>query len=114
MFPPVMGSVRVRRRTGQTPHGDPTFAEHTVDGCTWAPRSEEELTDLRESVITGYWLFAPYGADIQPTDRVIIPKIVDKNGASVEWQVDGEPGRWQSPWSQDEVGLQVALQRAAG
>jgi hypothetical protein len=114
-FPPVMGPVTVRRPALDR-FGDPILPvpEHTVEGCAWAPRSEDEDTNLTETVVTGYWLFAPYGADIHPSDQVVIDKIVDDDGTSVVWQVRGEAGRWQSPWTQIEVGLQLALERATG
>jgi hypothetical protein len=113
-FPPVMGPVTVRRPTLDR-FGDPVLPTptHTVEGCAWAPRSETEITDLRQTSITGYWLFAPFGADIEHSDEVIIPGIVD-GGEPIVWQVRGEAGRWESPWTHIEVGSQLALERATG
>ncbi|HMG44991.1 MAG TPA: hypothetical protein VK611_26900 [Acidimicrobiales bacterium] len=100
---------------GRTVFGDPeAVTTHVVEGCAWGPRNEFEDNDLRETVVTQYWLFAPYGADIHPPDEVIIPKIVDDEGTSVVWQVRGEPARWESPWTRIEVGLALMLERAAG
>lgn len=113
--PAVMGAVTVRRSGGTTPHGDPLPAvDHEQPGCAWAPRTSSELTDLRETVIVGYWLFGPHDADVQPTDQVLISGVVDGDGEQVLWQVDGEPGRWISPHTGREVGMQVALRRAHG
>ena len=113
-FPPVMGPVTVKRRTGTTPHGTPVWTSHEQPDCAWAPRLSDEDDDMRETVVVGYWLFGPYDANIRSSDRVIIPKITGPDGQPAEWAVDGEPGRWQSPWSQDEVGVQLALKRATG
>lgn len=112
-FPPVMGSVTVRRPTTDV-FGDETFTTHTVGGCAWGPRAEEEDNELRETAITRYWLFAPYGADIHPPDEVVIDKIVDDQGDPVVWQVRGEAARWESPWTRVEVGLALMLERASG
>jgi len=118
MFPPVMGPVIIRRPSGRTTFNDPTG--HTTreqEGCAWAPRFSDEETDLRETVIVGYWLFVPFGADIQATDEVLIPEIIhltNDGEETVIWQVDGEPGRWQSPWTHIHIGTQIALKRANG
>ncbi|HTF53590.1 MAG TPA: hypothetical protein VK735_39610 [Pseudonocardia sp.] len=115
VYPPVMGPVRVLRVPGRDMHGDPQPAvEHEQPGCAWAPRSAIEDSDLQNTAITGYWLFAPYDADLRFTDQVIIPEIVDAEGVPVVWQIEGEPGRWKSPWTQEEVGTQMALRRATG
>ena len=58
---------------GNDAPGAPT--EITVTGCGLAPRDgassgSNELTDARDTVITGLTLYAPYGTDIRATDKV--------------------------------------------
>lgn len=101
-------TVTVRRPGGEDQYGDPLpSTEHTVAGCALAPRTSTELTDLRDTVIRGYTLYGPYGADIQPTDQIVL------NDDTV-WQVEGDVGRWASPYTGSRPGLEVALSRVTG
>jgi hypothetical protein len=110
-------TVTVRRSSGRTPHGDPLpSTTHDIAGCFVAPSSGDsgqpastERTDLRDTVITGWTLYAPFGADIQATDQVLLP------GDARPWQVNGEVGRWgPSPFSNWKPGTQVSLRRVRG
>ena len=109
-------TVTVSRPSGYTSDGDPLPpTSHTISGCFVAPSSGDsgqpastERTDLRDTVITGYTLYAPYGADIQATDRIFLP------GDLEPWQVDGEVGNWQSPFSGWQPGTQASLRRVRG
>lgn len=101
-------TVTVRRPGGTDHNGDPTpGTEHTIAGCAVAPRTSSENTDLRDTVIRGYTLYAPYAADIQPTDQIELPD-------ETVWQVDGDVGRWASPYTGRRPGLEVALTRVTG
>lgn len=85
-------------------HGDPaTTATHTIDGCITAPASTSEGDERGAQVVVGLTLFAPYDADLLPNDRVVVD--------DVTYDVQGEPGRWASPYSGRRRGLQVALRR---
>lgn len=74
--------------------GPPTEIE--VTGCAVAPSDStgagaNENVDARDTVISGLTLFAPYGTDIRPTDRVRI--------AGVLYDVYGQPGGFRSPFT---------------
>jgi hypothetical protein len=110
-------TVTVRRPDGTDRYGDPTgFTTHTISGCIVAPSSGDsgqpastERTDLRDTVITGYTLYAPFDADIQATDQILLPGDLDP------WQVNGEVGHWgPSPFSNWKPGTQVSLRRVRG
>lgn len=86
-------------------------AEIPVSGCAVAPRDgsgagASELTDARDTVITGLSLWAPYGTDIRATDRVRV-------GGDV-YQVEGRTGSFRSPLSGSTGPVVVALELVTG
>lgn len=115
-MPPQHTITITVRRAGKDRRGNPTAAStHQVSGCFTAPASGDsgqsasrERTDMRDTVITGHTLYAPFDADILATDEVLVP------GDPKWWQVDGEVGPWRSPFSNWKPGLQVALRRVRG
>jgi hypothetical protein len=104
-------TITVRRPSSPAatgPRGDPLpYTTHTVAGCAFAPRASTETVDRRDTVITGLTLFAPPDADIQPTDRI-------QRADGSLWEVDGEPGDWQTPWTGWHPGLEIAVKRVTG
>ncbi|GAA0632186.1 hypothetical protein GCM10010174_61490 [Kutzneria viridogrisea] len=91
-----------------SPRGDPLpFTTHTVEGCGFAPRTATEDVDRRDTVITGLTLYAPAGADIRPTDRIVR---VD----GTVWEIAGEPGDWWTPLTGWHPGLEIAVTRVTG
>lgn len=90
-------------------YGDPSGSpeEETLDGCIVAPRTSSDVDDRgRQGVVVGLSLFAPFGTDITHTDQLRVDGVL--------YEIDGEPGRWKSPFSGWEAGVEVALRRAAG
>jgi hypothetical protein len=105
-------TITVHRPGGVDQFGDPDddspATSHTVSDCALAPRTSHEDTSTRgDTVIVGLTLYAPYDADIGPTDRVAIP-------GGLLYEVVGEPGRWAHPKTGHRPGLEVALQRVTG
>lgn len=104
-------NVTVLRPGGRDRHGDPIpGTSFTVVGCVISPRRASgpaEDNDLGETVIVGYTLYAPYAADIRATDQV---QITDPGFAGT-FDVVGEPGSWQNPFTGDKAGKEVALIR---
>jgi hypothetical protein len=87
------------------PTGPPTFTD--IEGCAVAPRSSSDVTEpARQGVLIGLTVYAPIGSDIQPTDRI------DYDGNSFE--IDGDIGKWRSPFSPIVDGIEFALRRAIG
>jgi hypothetical protein len=89
--------------------GPPT--EILVPGCAVAPRDgtgsgANELTDARDTVISGLTLYAPYGTDIRATDRIRV-------GGDV-YEVEGNAGSFRSPFTGSTGPVMVALERVTG
>ena len=109
-------TVTVRRPGGTDRYGDTTWASiHEVEGCIVAPTSGDsgraasrELTGLRDTVITGYTVYAPHGADVLAIDQVRLPD------DPTWWEVDGEVADWSSAFSGWQPGTVVSLRRVRG
>lgn len=87
------------------PSGPPT--RHDIAPCAIAPRSSGDITEpARQGVVVGLTVYAPPGADIEPTDQI------EYDGDLFD--IDGDVGRWRSPFSTIVDGTEVALRRAIG
>lgn len=89
--------------------GPPT--EIPVSGCGVSPRdgtgsAANELTDARDTVITGLTVYAPYGTDIRATDRVRV--------GGVLYEVEGLPGSFRSPFTGSTGPVVVNLELVTG
>jgi hypothetical protein len=89
--------------------GAPT--EITVSGCGVAPRdstgsASNELTDARDTVISGLTLYAPYGTDIRATDRIRV--------AGELFEVVGLPGSFRSPFTGSTGPVVASLELVTG
>lgn len=89
--------------------GPPT--EIQVPGCGIAPRDStgsgsNELTEARDTVISGLILYAPYGTDIRATDQVRV-------GGDL-YQVEGLPGSFRSPFTGSTGPVVAALELVTG
>lgn len=103
----------IRRPAGYDPHGTPVEGptlEFDVKRCALAPRTtarEGEVHDYdHDGLIVGARLFAPAGVDIRHTDEV--------RARGEVYQVEGDPGRWASPYSSRRPGQVVTLRRTEG
>lgn len=96
----------VVRRTVRDPFGDPVGqpVEHTIQGVILAPRYSREEDQLGAQVIVGYQIFPPFGADIKPSDQVVV--------LGQPWDVEGERGDWEDPFDGQQMGAQLALVRS--
>lgn len=97
----------VRGSTTTDPFGDVTgtVTEIPVEGCSVQPRGSSENTDLRNTVISGYTVWAPAGSDVRSTDRL--------RWRGQMYAVEGDAGLWT-----DDAGaehhIQFAIQRVTG
>lgn len=108
IFPYGETVVRIRRTPGgRDPFGDPIGdTEERVDipGCGVAPRQAgEQIGAGRIAVTSGVTLYVPPGADVRPSDRFEV--------RGEEYEVDGEPAVWRSPFTGWEPGREVVLTR---
>lgn len=101
-------TITVVRPPQRGRNGDPvpgTGSETDVDGCSIQPRTSDELTGQRNTVITGLIAYIPAGADIRPTDRI--------RWRGDLYAVDGDPTVWDDlAGTQDHV--EVLLRRVTG
>lgn len=86
-------------------------AEIMVSGCGIAPQGgsgsgSTEIVQGRDTVIVGLTLYAPAGTDIRATDRIRV--------AGVLYEVDGQPGRFRSPFTGSAGPVVAALTLVTG
>lgn len=78
-----------------------------ITGCAVAPRdAEEDRGNGRQAVIIGFNVYAPAGADVLPTDRLIV--------RGDTYSVDGEPGVWTNPFTDITEGVEIRTRRVEG
>lgn len=100
----------VRDSRGQPVLGTP--AETNFKGCVVTPRAETPQVggseqQARDTVITGYTVYAPAGSDFLTTDQVRIRGEV--------CEITGRPGDWgRSPFTGTRGPVQFAADRVTG
>lgn len=78
-----------------------------IAGCAVAPRLQGDATEGgRQGVIVGTTVYFPPGTDVQSTDRLEV--------RGETHTIDGDPGRWVSPFTGTEAGVEVATRRVEG
>lgn len=105
----VRPGATTRDAYGNYVPGPPT--EVPVAGCGVAPRDgssagDNELTDARDTVITGLTVYAPYGTDIRATDKMRV-------GGQL-YDVVGLPGSFRSPFTGSTAPVVVSLELVTG
>jgi hypothetical protein len=107
---PVGETVTLLRRVlaGQDSDGNDEWStvETDVAGCAVWPRGSSELVQGRDTVIVGLAILLPAGTAVAASDRLRVRGDL--------YEVDGQPGSWQSPFSGLSAGVQVALTRVTG
>lgn len=89
------GMVTVRHRTvsGQDDYGNDTYSYTTaeVGPCSIQQASSREDVSFNDQVITGITVYMPPGTDIEYIDAMIID--------GIEYEINGEPETFKSPFS---------------
>lgn len=67
----------------------PNAVPHTVTGCSVQPLTGPEVIVGRDTIVSRWQIFAPPGADLLATDRVVY--------AGDTYDVDGEVQRYDFP-----------------
>jgi hypothetical protein len=107
--------VRSGPSTGRDDYGVPIPGPDTeidVKGCVVAPRPENirigtAAQQGRDSVITGWTVYAPPGTEIRTTDRLRIRGSL--------WEVTGETADWgRSPFTGTPGCVEVTADRITG
>lgn len=90
----------------------PPPTTHTVDGCAAAPAGSTERTGDQVLTLEQDTIFAPFDADVEPTDELVVP-----TGQPIDsgtYQVDGKVQRWSSPFTGQQFGTVIRLTRTSG
>ena len=104
---------RLRAEVVVDPYGDEAREWGSADrvavyGVAMAPTVEPEFHQAgRDGVEVGWTLYCAYGSDVTAYDRIEHP-------VYGLFEVDGDPGRWKSPFSGLEAGMTVRLRRIEG
>lgn len=82
-------------------------ASASIMGCAINPgESSESRTVNREQITTSPTLYAPFGSDVLPSDRIV--------AEGVTWEVDGRGGQWRSPFTGTEFGAAFPMHLVEG
>lgn len=107
--------VRTGASPGRDQYGQPIpgpVTEIPIRGCVVTPRSENirigsPPQQARDTVITGWNVYAPPGTDIRTTDRLRIRGSL--------WEVTGETADWgRNPFSGTHGPVEVTADRISG
>ena len=86
---PFPVTIKVQRQSGTDRFGNPLpTTTHTLAEVAHAPRNTSELTEVRDTVLTGEWVYLQVDDDIQSDDRVWLPR--DDWSKPAPWFVDGD------------------------
>lgn len=104
--------IRVRRqKTGVDRYGNDMFStvETPLAGCVVWPLEATERTDERQQVFLGMKMVLPSGYDVLETDQFRI-------GSAELWEVNSARDwrAYPNPFTGDESGWEVVLQRVTG
>lgn len=79
----------------------------SIEGCAVAPGGSSEVQGVnREQITTEPTLYAPYGSDVLPSDRIM--------SGGITYEVTGRGGDWRSPFSGWEAGSAWPLRLVEG
>lgn len=103
-------TVGIRSYTGSLPdsHGnsiDTWAAAVDYPGCAIAPASSTESpADQSDATTTVLTVYGPPELTAKPRDLAVY--------RGLEWTIDGEPERWQNPFTGDNPGCVLTIRRS--
>jgi len=80
--------------------------EENIPMCVVQPGGSGEETDFADRVTDGITVFFPYGTDISYIDSIVLE--------GVEYEVQGVPQKWRSPFSGNTSPIQVSAVKVTG
>lgn len=98
-----------RTVSGQDSDGNDVWVtvETVVKRCAIWPRTSLELVQGQDLSIVGLSALLPSGLAVRATDQI-------RRADGTVWEVDGEPGVWDSSLTGSKAGIQVNLKRVSG
>jgi len=107
---PFGNTVTIRRRSvsGRDEYNNDEYAfvEENIPMCVVQPGGSGEETDFADRVTDGITVFFPYGTDISYIDSIVLE--------GVEYEVQGVPQKWRSPFSGNTSPIQVSAVKVTG
>jgi hypothetical protein len=108
---PFGETVTLIRRsvTGQDSDGSDVkgTTEVTIEHAGWDPGTSTEAVQGQDQVVQMPRFFLPAGTVVDPLDAI-------RRANGKTYEVTGEPGDYQSPWTGWAPGVVVNLRRVAG
>ena len=100
--------LHTRTRTGEDAYGNDVFTttDTTLEKVPVWPAGATELVQGQDTTITGLYALLPADTNVEAIDYVTV--------YGDDYEVDGEPGRFASPFTGLNPGVQVHLTRIAG
>jgi hypothetical protein len=100
--------LKSRTVTGQDADGNDVYGTTaaTLEGVPVWPRNSSELVQGENLTIVGLSALLPPGTDASAIDVVTV--------YGGDYEIDGEPGRYRSPFTNTEPGVLVNLTRISG
>lgn len=100
-------TITTRTRTGTDAYGDPIYdtSTKTVKGA-FSPTDTVEAQDGSHQVIDRPNVLLPPTASVDSDSLVTV--------VGIDWQVEGTPQAWRSPFSGREFGIKVLLYTTKG
>ena len=101
-------TLKVRAVTGQDSDGNDVYGTTptTLEGVPVWPRNSSELVQGESLTIVGLTALLPPGTDASAIDAVTV--------YGLDYEIDGEPGRYRSPFTNTDPGVLVNLTRITG
>lgn len=100
--------LKTRSITGQDADGNDVYGTTTttLEGVPVWPRNSSELVQGQDTLIVGLSALLPPGTNPAAIDAVTV--------YGQDYEIDGEPGRYRSPFTNTDPGVLVNLTRIAG
>lgn len=97
-----------RTKTSEDAFGNDVFTETQTDvaHCPVWPRTSTESTQGEDQTFVGLAALLPSDTNVTAIDAVVVD--------GVRYEVDGEPARFTSPFTNLNPGIQVNLTRVTG
>jgi hypothetical protein len=101
-------TLHTRTVTGQDADNNDVYGDvpTTVKNVPVWPRSAVELVQGQDTLITGLSVLLPAGTSVKGVDKVTV--------YGKDYDIDGEPGLYRSPFTNLQPGVLVNLTRATG
>lgn len=101
--------LKRRVKTGTDDYGNDVYGvsvEAIYGVAVWPTGATESTGDNRDQLITGLTAILPPGINPAAIDRVTV--------YGTDYEIDGEPGRYLSPFTAYDLGTEVRLKRVTG